>query len=93
MRIMSQSPAVLMATLGSRGDPSLAINAEPSQLSMTAMLSKLYYEQTICSQSHPSMVPVSDKCVAAAAITGLKEGRQCVASGSKLHNVNYSEDN
>ena len=91
MRIMSQSPAVLMATLGSRGDPSLAMNAEPSQFSMTAMLSKLYYEQTICSQTHPSMVP--DKCVAAAVITGLKEGRQCVASGSKLHNVNYSEDN
>lgn len=91
MRIMSQSPAVLMATLVSRGDPSLTINAEPSQLSMTAMLSKLYNEQAIYSESHPSMVP--DKCVAATDITGLKEVRQCVASGSKLHNVNYSEDN
>ena len=57
------------------------------------MLSKLYYKQTICSQSHPSMLLVPDKCVTAAVITGLKEGRQCVASGSKLHNVNYSEDN
>ena len=91
MRIMSQSPAVLMATLVLRGDPSLTINAEPSQLSMTAILSKLYNEQAIYSESHPSMVP--DKCVAATDITGLKEVRKCVASGSKLHNVNYSEDN
>ena len=89
---MSQSPAVLMmATLVSRSDPSLTINAEPSQLSMTAMLSKLYNEQAIYSESHPRMVV--DRCVAATVMTGLKEVRQCVASGSKLHNVNYSEDN
>ena len=67
MRIMSQSPAVLMATLVSRGDPSLTINAEPSQLSMTAILSKLYNEQAIYSESHPSMVP--NKCVASQLLT------------------------